>query len=65
MAKLGSLQKYQRYSLVYSEHIVYHCVLISKGKDVQLNDKFVYNKDFKHKLIRINQVQMKETVGIL
>ncbi|XP_053563740.1 LOW QUALITY PROTEIN: cullin-4A [Bombina bombina] len=35
-----------------------------KGKDVQDGDKFSFNGDFKHKLyrIKINQIQMKETV---
>ncbi|NXJ98157.1 CUL4A protein, partial [Corythaixoides concolor] len=35
-----------------------------KGKDVEDGDKFVFNGDFKHKLfrIKINQIQMKETV---
>ncbi|CAL4234508.1 unnamed protein product [Meganyctiphanes norvegica] len=34
-----------------------------KGKEVNDNDKFVYNKDFTNQLfrIRINQIQMKET----
>nr|XP_013809516.1 PREDICTED: cullin-4A [Apteryx mantelli mantelli] len=35
-----------------------------KGKDVEDGDKFMFNGDFKHKLfrIKINQIQMKETV---
>ncbi|XP_054852101.1 cullin-4B [Eublepharis macularius] len=35
-----------------------------KGKDVEDGDKFTCNDDFKHKLfrIKINQIQMKETV---
>ncbi|XP_022348158.1 cullin-4B-like [Enhydra lutris kenyoni] len=35
-----------------------------KGKDVEDGDKFFCNEDFKHKLfkIKINQIQMKETV---
>ncbi|NXE37630.1 CUL4A protein, partial [Ptilorrhoa leucosticta] len=35
-----------------------------KGKDVEDGDKFIFNSDFKHKLfrIKINQIQMKETV---
>lgn len=35
-----------------------------KSKDVEDEDKFVINNDFKHKLfrIKINQIQMKETV---
>ncbi|XP_068124186.1 cullin-4A isoform X2 [Hyperolius riggenbachi] len=35
-----------------------------KGKDVADGDKFSFNADFKHKLyrIKINQIQMKETV---
>uniref|UniRef100_A0A8C0U1C4 Cullin 4A n=1 Tax=Cyanistes caeruleus TaxID=156563 RepID=A0A8C0U1C4_CYACU len=35
-----------------------------KGKDVEDGDKFIFNDDFKHKLfrIKINQIQMKETV---
>ncbi|XP_069323892.1 cullin-4A isoform X2 [Eulemur rufifrons] len=35
-----------------------------KGKEVEDGDKFVFNGDFKHKLfrIKINQIQMKETV---
>uniref|UniRef100_A0A663LNL8 Cullin 4A n=1 Tax=Athene cunicularia TaxID=194338 RepID=A0A663LNL8_ATHCN len=37
-----------------------------KGKDVEDGDKFIFNGDFKHKLfrIKINQIQMKETVRI-
>ncbi|XP_056675965.1 cullin-4B-like [Monodelphis domestica] len=36
----------------------------SKGKDVEDGDKFTCNDDFRHKLfrIKINQIQMKETV---
>uniref|UniRef100_A0A4W3I850 Cullin-4B n=1 Tax=Callorhinchus milii TaxID=7868 RepID=A0A4W3I850_CALMI len=35
-----------------------------KGKDVEDGDKIIFNDDFKHKLfrIKINQIQMKETV---
>lgn len=35
-----------------------------KGKEVDDGDKFIFNGDFKHKLfrIKINQIQMKETV---
>ncbi|EDM08876.1 similar to cullin 4A (predicted), isoform CRA_b [Rattus norvegicus] len=35
-----------------------------KGKEVEDGDKFIFNADFKHKLfrIKINQIQMKETV---
>ncbi|XP_053163135.1 cullin-4A isoform X6 [Hemicordylus capensis] len=35
-----------------------------RGKDVEDGDKFTFNDDFKHKLfrIKINQIQMKETV---
>uniref|UniRef100_A0A8C5LS28 Cullin family profile domain-containing protein n=1 Tax=Leptobrachium leishanense TaxID=445787 RepID=A0A8C5LS28_9ANUR len=35
-----------------------------KSKDVEDGDKFTFNADFKHKLyrIKINQIQMKETV---
>ncbi|XP_052018079.1 cullin-4B-like [Apodemus sylvaticus] len=35
-----------------------------KGKDIEDSDKFIWNDDFKHKLfrIKINQIQMKETV---
>ncbi|KAH0624556.1 hypothetical protein JD844_032163 [Phrynosoma platyrhinos] len=35
-----------------------------RGKDVDDGDKFTFNSDFKHKLfrIKINQIQMKETV---
>ncbi|XP_066475020.1 cullin-4A [Tiliqua scincoides] len=35
-----------------------------RGKDVEDGDKFTFNGDFKHKLfrIKINQIQMKETV---
>ncbi|NXF43357.1 CUL4A protein, partial [Oceanites oceanicus] len=37
-----------------------------KGKDVEDGDKFMFNGDFKHKLfrIKINQIQMKETVYV-
>lgn len=40
---------------------------ISQGKEIDDGDVFSFNKDFKHKLIRIkiNQVQMKETVSWL
>ena len=36
-----------------------------KGKEVEDGDKFIFNADFKHKLfrIKINQIQMKETVS--
>lgn len=36
-----------------------------KGKEVEDGDKFIFNGDFKHKLfrIKINQIQMKETVS--
>lgn len=35
-----------------------------KGKEVEDGDKFLFNAEFKHKLfrIKINQIQMKETV---
>uniref|UniRef100_A0A8C9RB68 Cullin 4A n=1 Tax=Scleropages formosus TaxID=113540 RepID=A0A8C9RB68_SCLFO len=37
---------------------------IPRGKDVEDGDRFCFNADFKHKLfrIKINQIQMKETV---
>ena len=37
-----------------------------KSKDVMNGDKFTYNKDFTNQLfrIKINQIQMKETVSI-
>ncbi|XP_077569029.1 cullin-4A [Stigmatopora nigra] len=37
---------------------------IPRGKDVENGDRFNFNNDFKHKLfrIKINQIQMKETV---
>ncbi|XP_072370549.1 cullin-4A-like isoform X1 [Scyliorhinus torazame] len=37
---------------------------LPKGKDVEDGDKIIFNDDFKHKLfrIKINQIQMKETV---
>lgn len=40
---------------------------IPKSKDVEDGDKFSCNDDFKHKLfrIKINQIQMKETVYLL
>lgn len=40
---------------------------IPKSKDVEDGDKFSCNDDFKHKLfrIKINQIQMKETVKAL
>lgn len=40
---------------------------IPKSKDVEDGDKFSCNDDFKHKLfrIKINQIQMKETVKVL
>lgn len=36
-----------------------------RGKEVEDPDRFTFNKDFRHKLfrIKINQIQMKETVG--
>ena len=36
-----------------------------QGKDIEDRDKFYANYDFTHKLfrIKINQIQMKETVG--
>ncbi len=39
---------------------------IPKGRDVMDDDKFAYNCDFKNKLfrIKINQIQLKETVTI-
>lgn len=38
-----------------------------KGKDIEDGDRFICNDDFKHKLfrIKINQIQMKETVFFL
>lgn len=35
-----------------------------RGKDVEDGDRFSFNNEFKHKLfrIKINQIQMKETV---
>uniref|UniRef100_A0A665W8T8 Cullin 4A n=1 Tax=Echeneis naucrates TaxID=173247 RepID=A0A665W8T8_ECHNA len=38
-----------------------------RGKDVEDGDRFNFNNDFKHKLfrIKINQIQMKETVKFL
>uniref|UniRef100_A0A3Q1EII9 Cullin 4A n=1 Tax=Acanthochromis polyacanthus TaxID=80966 RepID=A0A3Q1EII9_9TELE len=38
-----------------------------RGKDVEDGDRFNFNNDFKHKLfrIKINQIQMKETVKTL
>uniref|UniRef100_A0A667ZCH3 Cullin 4B n=1 Tax=Myripristis murdjan TaxID=586833 RepID=A0A667ZCH3_9TELE len=40
---------------------------LPKSKDVEDGDKFACNDDFKHKLfrIKINQIQMKETVQLL
>ncbi|XP_059506456.1 cullin-4A-like isoform X2 [Stegostoma tigrinum] len=37
---------------------------VPKGKDIEDGDKIIFNDDFKHKLfrIKINQIQMKETV---
>ena len=36
---------------------------VPRGRDVEDDDKFAYNKDFSHHLysVKINQVQMKET----
>lgn len=41
-------------------------VFYFQGKDVDVGDKFTFNKEFKHKLcrIKINQIQMKETVCV-
>lgn len=38
-----------------------------RGKEVEDGDRFNFNNDFKHKLfrIKINQIQMKETVGLI
>lgn len=38
-----------------------------RGRDVADNDRFVFNADFTNKLfrIKINQIQMKETVRLL
>ena len=37
-----------------------------RGKDIEDGDRFNFNNDFRHKLfrIKINQIQMKETVGL-
>ena len=37
-----------------------------QGKEVERGDRFMLNKEFKHKLfkIKINQVQLKETVSV-
>ena len=37
-----------------------------KGRDVDDGDKFLYNSEFRNKLfrIKINQIQMKETVSV-
>jgi cullin 4 len=39
---------------------------IPKGRDVMNEDKFIFNFDFKNKLfrIKINSIQLKETVNI-
>ena len=39
----------------------------SKGVEIHSDDEFTFNKEFKHKLcrIKINQVQLKETVTII
>ena len=39
---------------------------ILQGKDVKNGDEFVYNKEFRHRMcrIKINQVQLKETVSV-
>ncbi len=41
-------------------------IKVPKLKDVLNTDQFIFNKDFKHRLcrIKINQVQLKETVII-
>ena len=40
---------------------------ISQGKEVRDEDEFVYNREFRRKMcqIKINQVQLKETVSTL
>ena len=40
---------------------------ISQGKEVRDEDEFVYNREFRHRMcqIKINQVQLKETVSTL
>lgn len=40
---------------------------VPKGRDVMDGDKFIFNEDFTNKLfrIKINQIQMKETVSNL
>lgn len=56
-------------------YFIVHCIsllkstfksLILQSKDIEKGDKFFFNGEFKHKLyrIKINQVQMKETVGV-
>jgi len=38
---------------------------VPKGKEINTTDSFVFADDFKHKLyrIKINQIQMRETVS--
>lgn len=40
---------------------------VPKGRDVLDNDKFIFNSEFTNKLfrIKINQIQLKETVRLL
>lgn len=51
-------------------YIKFKCMMMTllcfQGKDVENGDKFLFNGGFKHKLcrIKINQIQMKETVCI-
>ena len=38
----------------------------TQGKEVERSDRFMLNREFKHKLfkIKINQVQLKESVSV-
>ena len=51
----------------YVSDCVYCWLMVPvQGKDIEDRDKFYANYDFTHKLfrIKINQIQMKETVSI-
>ena len=45
---------------------LYNIICVCQGKDVSDGDEFVYNKEFRHRMcrIKINQVQLKETVSV-
>ena len=59
--------QFHKYTLICSLSILTWILVVFplQGKDVENGDKFLFNGGFKHKLcrIKINQIQMKETVS--